>query len=50
MKMKYFRFCERKIFIEDKTAQSAGAVEYANCISAEGLRPHHLNECPEYDT
>ena len=27
--------------------QTAGAVEYANCISAEVLNP--LNECPGYD-
>ena len=30
------------------TAQSVGAVEYTDCISAEGY-PHH-NECPVYDT
>ena len=31
-------------------AQSAGAVEYTNCISAEGLRHPAINECPWYDT
>ena len=30
-------------------AQSAGAVEYADCTSAEGLDPPP-NECPVYDT
>ena len=29
-------------------AQSAGAVEYTDCTSAEGLDPP--NECPGYDT
>ena len=29
-------------------AQSAGAVEYTVCVSAEGL--HSPNECPGYDT
>ena len=29
-------------------AQSAGAVEYTDCISAEGL--NSTNECPRYDT
>ena len=29
-------------------AQSAGAVEYTDCTSAEGLEPPH--ECPRYDT
>ena len=30
-------------------AQSAGGVEYTDCTSTEGVRPHH-NECPGYDT
>ena len=30
-------------------AQSAGAVEYPDCFSAEGVRPTP-NECPGYDT
>ena len=30
-------------------AQSAGAVEYTDFTSAEGLDPS-LNECPRYDT
>ena len=30
-------------------AQSAGAVEYTDCTSAEGVRPPP-NECPGYDT
>ena len=30
-------------------AQSAGAVEYTDCTSAEGLDPPP-NECPDYDT
>ena len=30
-----------------KVAQSAGAVEYTDCTSAEGYPP---NECPAYDT
>ena len=30
-------------------AQSAGAVEYTDCTSAEGKTPI-LNECPGYDT
>ena len=30
-------------------AQSAGAEEYTNCTSAEGVRPTP-NECPRYDT
>ena len=29
-------------------AQSAGAVEYTDCTSAEGLDP--TNKCPVYDT
>ena len=29
-------------------AQSAGAVEYTDCFSAEGVRPPH--ECPGHDT
>ena len=29
-------------------AQSAGAVEYTDCFSAEGYPP--TNECPRYDT
>ena len=29
-------------------AQSAGAVEYTDCFSAEGKTP--TNECPRYDT
>ena len=29
-------------------AQSPGAVEYTNCIAAEGL--DSPNECPDYDT
>ena len=29
-------------------AQSAGAVEYTDCTSAEGVRPPP-NECPGYD-
>ena len=29
-------------------AQSAGAVKYTDCFSAEGLEPP--NECPGYDT
>ena len=34
-----------------KIAQSAGAVEYTDCTSAEGYDPHpHPNECPVYDT
>ena len=32
------------------TAQSAGAVEYANCISTEGKISIPPNQCPEYDT
>ena len=35
---------ESKVLI----AQSAAAVEYTECFSAEGLRPP--NECPGYDT
>ena len=34
-------------------AQSAGAVEYTDCFSAEGYDPPHThthNECPRYDT
>ena len=33
-------------------AQSAGAVEYTNCFSAEGndSPPTHTNKCIEYDT
>ena len=30
-------------------AQSAGAVEYTDCFSAEGMTPTP-NECPRYDT
>ena len=30
-------------------AQSAGAVEYTNCFSAEGQNPTTTNECPVYD-
>ena len=30
-------------------AQSAGAVEYTDCTSAESKAPPH-NECPGYDT
>ena len=30
------------------TTKSAGAVEYADCISTEGYDP--LNECPGYET
>ena len=29
-------------------AQSAGAIEYTDCLSTEGLYP--LNKCPNYDT
>ena len=36
--------CAHKRFI----AQLAGAVEYTDCFSAEGLDP--LNRCPGYDT
>ena len=32
-----------------RIAQSAGAVEYTDCTSAEGQDPPH-NECPGYDT
>ena len=31
-------------------AQLIDAVEYINCIIAEGLDPHHHNKCLEYDT
>ena len=31
-------------------AQSSGAVEYTDCISAEGKDPLPPNECPVYDT
>ncbi len=31
-------------------AQSAGAVEYTDCFSAEGSEPPPPNECPVYDT
>ena len=35
--------------LENNLAQSAGAVEYTDCISAEGQdRPHQV--CPGYDT
>ena len=28
-----------------------GAIEYADCISAKGVRPPHpANDCPGYDT
>ena len=30
-------------------AQSAGAVEYTDCTSAEGYDPPLSNECPVYD-
>ena len=34
-----------------QVAQSAGAVEYTDCTSAEGQDPTpHPNECPGYDT
>ena len=29
-------------------AQSAGAIEYSNCFSADRYHPH--NECPKYDS
>ena len=33
------------------SALSAGAVEYTDCISAEGVRHHHpTNDCPGYDS
>ena len=35
-----------KNFLNNLIAQSAGAVEYTDCTSAEGVR----NQCPEYDT
>ena len=31
------------------TAQSAGAIEYTDCISTEGYNPHPHNESPGYD-
>ena len=37
-----------KWFSNKYIAQSAGAVEYTDCISAEGKATPHL--CPEYDT
>ena len=38
----------RTAVIEFNLTQSAGAVEYTDCTSAEGLDP--CNECPRYDT
>ena len=38
----------KQISLEVTIAQSAGAVEYTDCFSAEGLDPP--NECPGYDT
>ena len=35
---------------DNSKAQSAGAVEYANCISAEWVRHPHSNKCLGYDT
>ena len=35
--------------IKIQLAQSAGAVEYTDCFSAEGVRPPP-KECPRYDT
>ena len=35
------------IFYKIWKTQSAAAVEYTDCISAEGWNPH--NECPGYD-
>ena len=39
---------EREREREREIAQSAGAVEYTDCTSAEGVRPSP-NECPGYD-
>ena len=36
------------IILKIYAAQSAGAVEYTNSISGEGVRPSP-NECPGYD-
>ena len=42
-------YASTESFIFGELALSAGAVEYTNCFSAEGVRPP-TNECPGYDT
>ena len=38
------------VFPAKSLAQLAGAVDYANCITAEGYDPPPPNECPGYNT
>ena len=45
----WLRLVVISIFLYVSVAQSAGAVEYTDYISAEGLDPYP-NECPGYDT
>ena len=40
---------ESTLLPKNKITQSAGTVEYTDCISAEGLDSPH-NKCPGYDT
>ena len=37
-------------YLEHNIAQLAGAVEYTDCFSAEGVRTPSPNKCPGYDT